>query len=116
MTLKLIETGVNFTVVDLPRAFTDRLEQKRLRIELGINTEDIKDDTRSCAIVTGTNDVSVTDEEHKLSLIIVVESGKRIDRTTQGLFTLSVTGNLTDDEFVQHFGITLRGELERSKD
>ena len=76
MALKFIETGVNFTVVDLPRAFTNRLEQKGLRIKLGINTKDIKDDTRSCAIVTSTNDVSVADEEHKLSLIIVVEGGK----------------------------------------
>ena len=76
MTLKLIKTGVDFTVVDLPRAFTDRLEQKGLRIELGINTKDTKDDTRSCAIVTSTNGVYVANEEHKLSLIIVVEDGK----------------------------------------
>lgn len=82
VTFELVETGIDFTVVQLPGTLTDRLEQKRLGIQFGVDTENVKDDPGSCAIVASTDDVSVANEEHELSLVIIIESGEGVDRTT----------------------------------
>jgi hypothetical protein len=98
---KFVETGINLAVVQLLGAFANRFKQKWFRINLWINTENIQHNPRGGTVVPTTNDITVADDEHEFAFVIVVESGQRIDRTPQRVFTLGVAGYLTYDEFVK---------------
>ena len=111
MALELIQSRVHLAVVQLLRAFTNRLEQQRLGVQLRVDTKDIQNDSRGCTIVTTTDDVSVTDNEDELPFVVVLESRERVDRTPKGVFTLSVTRHLAKDKLVLHFRTPLAREL-----
>lgn len=116
MTLKLIESTVNLAVIQLLRAFANRLKQKRFRVELRIDAEQVKDDSWRRTVVTGTDNVTVAKEEDELALVVVVECCEGIDCLAKRLLALSVTGDLTDDKLVQGLGVALSRELKGSKD
>lgn len=63
MTFKFIKSGVNLAVIQLFTTLTDASEHQRLRVERGVNTEDIENDPRCGAIVSTTDDIAVADEE-----------------------------------------------------
>ena len=116
MTFELVETGVDLAVVESLHTLSNRLHPERLRIQLRVDAKDVEDDAGCGAVVASTNNVTVADDEDELSLIVIVESRKRIDRTPQRLLAFGVTRNLTENELVEHFGITLAAELESGQD
>lgn len=116
MALELIQTGVNLPVVQLLRTLTNRLEQERLRIKLRVDTENIQDNARRGTVVTATDNIAVADDEDELSLVVVVQIGERVDGTPERIFAFSITGNLAQDELVEHLGIALATQLQRSQD
>ena len=73
MAFELIQTRVDLAVIELLRAFTNGLVQKRFRIELRVHTEDVKHDTRRRAVVSSTNDVTVANDEDEFALVVVVQ-------------------------------------------
>ena len=79
MTLKLVQSRVDLSVIELSRPFANRFEQQRLRIEFGIDPENIENDTRRRPVVTATDNVAVADDEDQLSLVVIVEGSERID-------------------------------------
>jgi len=82
MAFKLIQTGINFTIVELLGAFANRFEQQGFRIKFRVNTQNIQHDTGRSAIIPATNNVTIADDKHKLALVVIVERCKRIDRPT----------------------------------
>ena len=116
MAFKFVETGINFAIVQLLGAFADRFEQKRLRIKLWINTENIQHNPRGGAVIPTTDDITVAYDKHEFAFVIVVEGGQRIDRTTQRVFTLGIAGYLTYDEFVKQLWVTFARELQSGQD
>ena len=82
MPLKLVEAGVYLPIVDGTRTFPDGLEKQRLWIKLGVHAKYIKDDSGCWLFITTTDDQTVTDDEKKFPLIVVVESGERVDGTS----------------------------------
>ena len=111
MTLELVQSRVNLAVVESFGAFADRLEEQRLRIELGVNTKNVGDDTGSRPIVAATCDITVTDDEDKLPLVIVIQGCKGVDSSTERILPLRVTWHLADNELVLQFGRSARGKL-----
>jgi len=79
MTLKLVQSRVDLSVIELSRPFANRFEQQRLRIEFGIDPENVENDTRRRPVVTATDNVAVADDEDQLSLVVIVEGSERID-------------------------------------
>lgn len=116
MPLELVETGIHLSVIDCTRAFPDRLEKQGLRIEFGINAKNVKDNSGRWLFIAAANDQSVADDKKEFPLVVIVESRKRVNGTPQGIFAFRVARNLTDDKFVQHLGVPLRGKLQRSED
>ena len=111
MPLELIQTRINFAVVELLRAFTNRLEEQWLRVKLWVYTKDIQNNSGSRAIISTADDITVANDEHELSFVVVVEGGEGIDRATERIFTFGVTWYLAEDEFVEQFGCTLGVKL-----
>jgi hypothetical protein len=103
MSLELVKSGVDFSVVELPRAFTDRLEQQGLGIELGVDTENVQHNSRGRAIVSASDDISVANDKDQLALVVVVQGCKGVDRPPERFLSLGVAWHLTKNEFVLQF-------------
>lgn len=116
MALKLVEPRVDLSVVELARSFTDRLEQQGLWVKFGIDSEDIEDDTRGRPVVAATDDVAVADDKDQLSLVVIVEGGKRVDGPSERFFAFGITRHLAEYKLVLKLGRSLAGQLERSQD
>lgn len=111
MTLELIESRVDLAVVERLGAFADRLEKKWFRIQLRVDAEDVQHDTGGCAIISATNDIPVADDEDQLTLVVILEGCEGVDRSSERVFTFCVTRDLTQNEFVLQFRLTLASEL-----
>ena len=116
MTFELVQPRVNLPVVDLLRAFTNGLEHQGFRVQLRVDTEDVKNNTRSRTVVAASDNVTVADDEEKLPLVVVVQRGQRVDRATQGLLAFRVTRDLAEHELVQHLRIAFGRELQGGQD
>ena len=116
MTFKLVETRVDFSVVELLGSLSDGLEQQRLWVQLRVDSEDVEDDSRGRSIVSTSDDVSVAENEHELPLVVVLESRERVERPSKGFLSLGVAGDLADDELVLELGSSFRGELKSGED
>lgn len=66
MAFVLVQAAVNSSVVKLTRAVTQALESERLRVEVGIDAEDVEDDTWRGPIVASANDHTIADDEEEL--------------------------------------------------
>ncbi len=82
MALKLVETRVDLGIIKLLGSFGYRLEHERLRVDLGIQRRECRARYGCRSIVSATHDHTVTDEEQKLALVVILEAGERVD----GLF------------------------------
>ncbi|KAI6770917.1 hypothetical protein HG531_009772 [Fusarium graminearum] len=98
--LKLVQTRVNFTVVELLGTVANRLEGKRRRINLGINTENVENNLGCRTIVAFTDDDTITDDTDKFALVVVLKSRQRVQCLSKRIFTLSVDGHLADDKLI----------------
>ena len=72
MALKLIQSRIHLAIIQSLGALTDGLEQQRLRIELGIDSGDVEDNSRRCAIVPTSYNIAITYNEKKLPFIAVI--------------------------------------------
>ena len=72
MTFKFVQPGVDLAVVERLHSFTDRLEHQWLRIELGIDSGDVEDNSRRCVIVPTSYNIAITYNEKKLPFIAVI--------------------------------------------
>lgn len=100
VTRAFVQSSIDFAHVVLLRPLAQRLETERLGIEVRIHSEDIQDDGWRSLFVTETLDISVTNDHEKLSFVIVLESDKRVDCSSQRLFSFGVAWDLTDDKLV----------------
>ena len=116
VSLELVETGIHLSVIDCTGTFPDGLEKQRLWVEFGIHAKDIEDDPGRWLFVPAADDHAVADDEQKLPLVVVVESGEGVDCATQGIFAFRITRNLADDKFIQHLWVSLGRKLQRGKD
>jgi hypothetical protein len=116
VSFEFIETTVYLAVVECFGALADALEKERLGIDFGIHAEDIEGNSRCCTIVTTSNDVAVTDNEDELAFVVVVEGGKRVDRSAEGILAFRVTGNLAKYELILKLRVALSTELQCSQD
>lgn len=116
MSLKFIQSRVNLAIVESASTFSDRLEHQRLWVERRVNTKDIEHNTGCGAVVPASSNVPVTDEEDKLTLVVIIERCKGVDGATKRLLSFSIARYLTKNELVLKFWITLGTELEGRKD
>lgn len=116
MSLKFIQTRVNLAIVESASTFSDRLEHQRLWIERRINTKDIEHNTGCGAVVPASSNVPVTDEEDKLTLVVIIERCKGVDGATKRLLSFSIARYLTENKLVLQFWVALGTELEGGKD
>jgi len=63
MTFKFIKSRVDLAIVQLFTTLSDAPEHQGLRVEGGINTENIESDAWCGTIVSTTDDIAVADEE-----------------------------------------------------
>jgi len=116
MTLKLVQSRVDLTIVELLRALANRFEHQRFRISCGINAKDIENDGRCRPFITTANDVPITNDENKLPLVVTVQTSKGVNCATKRVLSFCATRNLVQYEFIQQLGEALGIELKRSKD
>lgn len=116
MTLKLIQPRVHLSVIELLGSLPDGFKQKRLRIQLGVDSEDVEHDPRRRAVVPASNDVAVAEDEHELPLVVVLERGERVERPAERLLAFGVAGDLADDKLVLKLRRAFRRELESGED
>ena len=115
MTFKLVESRVDLSVVKRFGALADGLEEQWLWVKLGVNAEDIKNNTGRCAVITTSNDVSVANDKNQFPLVIIVERRERVDCTPERVLAFGVTWYLAEYEFILHFRLTLASKLQRSQ-
>ena len=72
MTFKFVQPGVDLAVVECLHSFTDRLEHQWLRIKLGIDSKDVEDNSRCCAIISTSYNIAITYNEKKFPFIVVI--------------------------------------------
>jgi hypothetical protein len=116
VTFELRETTVHLAVVECFGAFACVLEKKRLGVDFGIHAGDVEGKPRRCAIATTTNDITLTDDEDELTLVIVVEGGEGVDCSGKEILAFHVTGNLAQHELMLELRIALSTELQCSQD
>lgn len=116
MSLKLVQPRVHLRIIQLFTPLSNTLEQQGFGINLGVHPEDIEHDPGCRPIITGPDDIPITDDEDELPLVIVLQHGEGVDRLLQRFLALGVAWYLADDELVEKLGLALRSELERSKD
>lgn len=116
MTSVLIQTSVDLTHVVLLQSLAEREERERLRVKVGINTQDVERNSRRGSVVARTDDVAITDDDDELPLVVVLEARQRVNRLFEGLFTFSVARHLADDKFVVVLGGSDRAEMESAED
>ena len=107
MTFVLVEPRIHLRIVDLLATFSDTLEQERFRVELRVYTEDIEDDSRRGSVVSGPDDVSVTNDKYEFPFVVIVQYGERVDGPLERLFAFGVTRYLANDKFVEQFRLSL---------
>lgn len=74
-----VESSVDLPHVVLLLTFSEREEAERFRIEVGIDSEDVEDDSRRGSVVSGSDDHSVAEDDDELPLVVVLESSQRVD-------------------------------------
>jgi hypothetical protein len=116
MTFVLIQTRIDFSIVQLLRSITDTLEHQWLGLSLWAHTQDIEHDLRCRLVVILSGDISVTNDKDESALVIVVENREGVDGPLQRLLTLGITGDLANDEFVECFWVSLGSELQSGQD
>ena len=93
-----------------------RFEEQWLRIKFWVYTKNIQNDLRSRAIISTANDIAITNDEHELPFVVVVEGSEGVDRVAQRIITFSVTWYLAEDKFIYQLRCTLAVELQCGQD
>jgi hypothetical protein len=112
VSLHLVQSGIYLAHVVPLLSFSQRLKAQRLGINRLRNTQDIEDNPRGRAIVSLTDNHTVTNNNQQLTLVIVLHLCDGIDGTPQRFFVLSVGGHLTHDELVETLRHVLPPELK----
>lgn len=116
MARALVETRVDFTHVVLLGTFTKRREAEWLGIQVRVCAENVEDDPGGGAIVTGTNNHTITDNQEKLAFIVILHLGQRVNRPAKRAIVLSVARNLANNEFIVVFRRTCRTKVDRGQE
>jgi len=95
VSLELVKSGVDLSIVELPGTFTDRLEQQGLGIEFRVDAENVQNNSRGRTIVAASNDISVANDKDQLALVIIIQCCKSVNRPPERFFPLSVAWHLT---------------------
>lgn len=103
MTGTFVQSSVDLPHIVLLLAFSKRKETETLWVEIGVDSKDVQNNSGGASIVSCSDNVSIADDGDKLSLVVVLELGKRVDRLSKGRFALCVTRDLADDELVLGF-------------
>ena len=111
VSLVLVQPRVHLAIINLFRTFANRSEHQRLRINLGVDTQNIQNDPRRRTVVPAPNDVAVTNDEHQLALVVIVKRRERVNRPSERVLAFGVTGNLAQHKLVQHFRRALAAQL-----
>ena len=113
MTCARVQAGVDLAHVVLLCSFTEGHETERFGIQIRISPQNIKDNARGWAIVTGTNNHSIANNEELLAFVVILHLSKGV--VAQGSVTFSVTWHLTDEELVMVFRSTSRSKLMEAR-
>ena len=96
--------------------FSEREEAERFRIEVGIDSEDVENDSRRRSVVSGSDDHSVAEDDDEFPLVVVLESSQRVDGLLERILSFGVAGNLADEELVVILRRSMRSEVESSEE
>lgn len=81
MPFELIQTRIDFAIIELPRSFADRFEKEGFWVKFGINTKKIQNNTWRGSIISTSNDISIADDEQEFTFVIVLQSCQRVYRS-----------------------------------
>lgn len=76
VTFKFVQTRVDFAVIDLLRTLGNRLEHERFRVEFGVDTENIEDNSRCRPIVSTANNIPVAYHEDEFAFVVVLQGSE----------------------------------------
>lgn len=97
----------------LLRSLPDRQKAEGLGVDAGIGSKNVKHNPGSGSIISRSHNHSVTDDKKELALVVVLESGERVEAVAQRFFSLCVTRYLADDKLVVVFWLATGTKLER---
>lgn len=116
MPLEFIKTRIHLSIIQRLRSLSNRFEQKRLRVQRGIYTQNIQHDPRCGTVIPTSNDIAIANDKDELPFIVVIQSSERVDRAAERVLAFSVTRHLAEYEFVLQFGLAFGAKLESSQD
>lgn len=83
MTSSFVKTGIDLGHVVLFRTVSNREETESFGVESRVCTEDVENDLRSRSVVSGSNNVSVTDNHQEFALVVVLKFRERVDTVAE---------------------------------
>ena len=101
VTLDFVQTRVDLTHVVLLHTLTKSLKAEGLGVDSLRDTKNIQNNARGRPVVTLSDNHTVTNNDKKLTLIIILHARKRIDGTAQRVLVFGIGGNHTHDELVK---------------
>ena len=100
----------------LSHSLTQTFEAEWLRIDSLGDAQDVEDNTGSWSVIALSDDHTVTDNDQKFPLIVVLHPCCRIYSPSKRILILRIGWNLADDKLIKILGSILLSELQCSEE